>query len=102
MTTPDVSVKPSSLLYQEKVWQDQGQAMGSLGSEITGSQYQGISGVFATAVDAYNAVCQSLGPICSQGDTEMNSIASTLKNAYDSYTENEQKLSNTAQHINGH
>lgn len=102
MSTPDTNVNLSSLPYQEKIWREQAEAIGSIASVFQNYRFKGWSGPFGSGVDAFNAAAQFLGTICGQGRTEMNNIANALDDSYKTYQATEQKNTDSAKSIGKH
>lgn len=92
MSSPEIDVIPSTLLYQEKVWSDQAKVMGGISSQAGSSQVTGNAGYFVDAVNAYNTACQDITIWCGQGQGEMNNIAGALKLSHETYSSTEQGI----------
>lgn len=101
MSSADIEVTHSSLLYQEKVWRDQAQAMGEIAAAAGNDQYSGNAGYFVDAVNAYDTACQDIRIWCGQGRDEMNSIADALKSSYATYKNTEHNITGQISQI-GH
>lgn len=93
MAGGETDVERDGLLRQLTVWTEQGDMMGNIANEAQSSLVTGIdAGIFADAVDAYNAAAQEVGNWASQGQTQMQAIATALGVAAQRYGATEQQI----------
>lgn len=82
---PDISVHRDSLLSQAQFWDTSSGLMGIFSVEISGAQWTGDPGIFASVTGPYNQVCQEVARWCGQGQIQMEAIASALVAAARNY-----------------
>lgn len=92
MASFDVDVDHGSLLYQAKIWSDQGEELLSIANEASRNEYSGQAGFLGEAVNAYNEACADMGKLCSQGGVEMAEISQELLGSHGNYLRVEQQV----------
>jgi hypothetical protein len=99
-TDPGFSVEPAALLNQAQEWVDQALHMGKIAQQVAEANYSVPSySIFAPAVGVYTKGCERIAQLCSEGQVQMDDIASALIVAVNQYGQADQATMNSVQVI---
>lgn len=88
--TGGVAVDRAALPAEAGVWDQQGDTMGTITTEIRNATVTTPdTGVFTGVVSAYNSAAIQIGTWCAEGQQTMTSIAAALRRAAQTYDDTE-------------
>ncbi len=85
-TPEEVSVATNALRTEAGEWEEQAGRLGTLSGNAAGMKFGRLeAGLFQMLVTSYNNIISAVSARCTEGAAAMTEIATTLRNAADTY-----------------